>query len=189
MKIEEKQLIENVLKGDTSSFSYFVERYQDMAYTIAFRICKNRQDAEDIVQESFVRAFHNLRTFKFTSKFSTWLYRIVYNTAISEIQRPIFQNEFTEYGQANIDAAFSELNVLENMELEERKRTVNKIIDTMPTDESIVLTLFYLEENSIKDVSEMLSITESNVKVRLHRARKRFGDIVASMSLENVLKI
>lgn len=188
MKDREEQLIRNVLKGDTSSFGYFVDSYQDMAFTIAFRICRNRQDAEDVVQESFVRAFKNLHTFKFTSKFSTWFYRVVYNTAISEIQRPIFRNEFAEYGQVNADAGFSDLNVLEDMELGERKKTINRVLDYMPTDESIVLTLFYLEENSIKDVSEMLSITESNVKVRLHRARKRFGDIVADMSLKSELK-
>ena len=188
MKEQEEQLIRNILKGDTSSFGYFVDAYQDMAFTIAFRICRNRQDAEDVVQESFVRAFNNLHTFRFTSKFSTWFYRVVYNTAISEIQRPIFQNEFTEYSQVNTDTGFSELNVLENMELEERKKTINKILDHMPADESIVLTLFYLEENSIKDVSQMLCITESNVKVRLHRARARFGNIVADMSLKNVLK-
>lgn len=188
MKEQEEQLIKNVLKGDTSSFGYFVDAYQDMAFTIAFRICRNKQDAEDVVQESFVRAFRNLHTFRFTSKFSTWFYRVVYNTAISEIQKSVFQNEFAEYEQVNTDAGFSDLNVLENMEIQERTKTINKILDQMPMDETIVLSLFYLEENSIKEVSQTLSITESNVKVRLHRARKRFADIVAGMNLENALK-
>lgn len=186
MKQQEEQLIRNVLKGDTSSFSYFVDAYQNMAYTIAFRICKNKQDAEDIVQESFVRAFNNLRTFRFTSKFSTWFYRIVYNTAISSIQTASYRNEFTEYGQIDTDVQFSDLNILEHMEISERKQTINDILNHMPTDESIVLTLFYLEEHSIKDVSEMLSITESNVKVRLHRARKRFAEMASSMSLQTL---
>lgn len=183
MKEQEKLLVSKVLEGDTSSFGYFVDTYQDMAFTIAFRVCRNRQDAEDIVQESFVRAFNNLHLFRFSSKFSTWFYSIVYNTAISEIQKASNRNEFTEYGQINTDIKFSDLTVLETMEMEERKRTINKILDHMPMDESIVLTLFYLEENSIKDVADMLSLTESNVKVRLHRARKRFGEMANSVNL------
>jgi len=76
--MDEKLRIRKVLEGDTSAFGYFVETYQDMAMTIACRVCGNRQDAEDIVQDSFVKAFHNLHTFKADSKFSTWFYRIVY---------------------------------------------------------------------------------------------------------------
>src|SRR5574344_2092039 len=81
--MNEKLCVQQVLSGNTSAFSYFVEAYQDMAITIAHRICGNVQDAEDVVQESFVKAFRNLRSFRSDSKFSTWLYRIVYNTAIT----------------------------------------------------------------------------------------------------------
>lgn len=185
---EEKQLIEKVLKGDTSSFSYFVSTYQDMALTIAYRICKNRQDAEDIVQESFVRAFHNLHTFRFTSKFSTWLYRIVYNTAISELQTAFFKTEFTEYEQIHGQELFSNSDAVGCLEQMERSASINDVLDKMPTEESLVLTLFYLEENSIKDVAHMLSITESNVKVRLHRGRKRFAELVDAMNLQTILQ-
>lgn len=184
---EEKQLIEKVLKGDTSSFSYFVSTYQDMALTIAYRICKNKQDAEDIVQESFVRAFHNLHTFRFTSKFSTWLYRIVYNTAVSGMQTSFFKTEFTEYGQQE-QTLYSTSDTLAGIEQMEMSSTINQVLDRMPTEESLVLTLFYLEENSIKDVALMLSITESNVKVRLHRGRKHFADLVNTMNLQTTLQ-
>ncbi|MCE5205346.1 MAG: sigma-70 family RNA polymerase sigma factor [Porphyromonadaceae bacterium] len=81
--MNENQRVQQVLSGNTSAFAYFVEAYQDMAITIAYRICGNMQDAEDVVQESYVKAFRNLRSFRSDSKFSTWLYRIVYNTAIS----------------------------------------------------------------------------------------------------------
>lgn len=188
MKEEEKQLIKKVLKGDTASFGYFVSTYQDMALTVAYRICKNRQDAEDIVQESFVRAFHNLHTFRFTSKFSTWFYRIVYNTAISEMQTSFFKTEFTEYEQMNGQTLYSDMDAVASIENVERSEIINEVLDKMPTEESLIITLFYLEENSIKDVAQMLSITESNVKVRLHRGRKRFADLVSTIDLENVLK-
>lgn len=188
MREKEKQLIEKVLKGDTSSFSYFVSTYQDMALTVAYRICKNRQDAEDIVQESFVRAFHNLHTFRFTSKFSTWFYRIVYNTTVSQLQTSFFSTEFTEYEQVGGQNLYSDMDAVATMESAERSAVINNILDRMPSEESLVLTLFYLEENSVKELAQMLSLTEANVKVRLHRGRKRFAELVSELSLENVLK-
>lgn len=187
MEVQEKQLIKKVLKGDTSAFSYFVSTYQDMAFTIAYRICKNRQDAEDIVQESFVRAFRNLQSFRSSSKFSTWLYRIVYNTAINAIQSSIYRTEFTEYEQTKGKDLYSDLNPAESIEEHEKKIAINKILDKMPNDEALILSLFYLEENSIKDVSHILSLTESNVKVRLHRARKRFAEMTETLHLTSTL--
>ena len=80
--MNEKQRVQQVLSGNTSAFGYFVETYQDMAITIAYRICGNKQDAEDLVQDSFVKAYHNLHSFRHESKFSSWFYRIVYNTAL-----------------------------------------------------------------------------------------------------------
>lgn len=187
MEDQEKQLIKKILKGDISSFEYFVTTYQNMAFTIAYRICKNRQDAEDIVQEGFVRAFRNLHTFKLTSKFSTWFYRIVYNTAINMIHSSVYKTEFAEYEQTNGKDIYSDLNPIENMEEEEKKAVINQILDKMPNDEALILTLFYLEENSIKDVAHITSLSEGNVKVRLHRARKRFAELTSTMQLQHSL--
>lgn len=184
---QEKQLVKQVLKGDTSSFNHFVSTYQDMALTIAYRICRNRQDAEDIVQESFVRAFHNLHTFRSSSKFSTWLYRIVYNTSINAIHSSIYKTEFTDYEQTQGQNIYSDLSPSGQMEENERHTAIDKIMNKMPNDEALILSLFYLEENSIKDVALILSLTESNVKVRLHRARKRFAEIMENMQLTNTL--
>ena len=79
--------IEKILQGDTSSFSFLVESYKDMAYTIAMKIVRNAEDAEEVAQDSFVKAYQQLQSFKGNSKFSTWLYTIVYRTAISKIRK------------------------------------------------------------------------------------------------------
>ena len=81
--MKERVYVEKVLSGNTSAFAYFVNNYQGMAINIAYRICENMQDAEDVVQESFVKAYKNLHTFRLESKFSTWFYRIVFNTAVT----------------------------------------------------------------------------------------------------------
>ena len=174
--MNEKQYINRILKGDSSVFGYFVDKYQDMAITIAFRICSNMQDAEDIVQNAFVRAFHNLHTFRSDSKFSTWFYRIVYNTAISHIKTSIFNTEFVDYKIGNADDAYSDFDTWDQVEENEKKALIAKTMEKIPPDESLLLTLFYLEDNSVKDIGLITGLSEANVKVKLHRARKRFGE-------------
>lgn len=179
--MDEKLQIKQVLKGDTSAFTYFVDTYQDMAITIAFRICGNKQDAEDIVQNAYVKAFHNLHTFRTDSKFSTWFYRIVYNTALTHISSSGFNTEFVDYQHMDTESSFSEWDTLERINEQERKAVINETLEKMPKDESLLLTLYYLEENSIKDIVLITGLSESNIKVKLHRARKRFADIIGTM--------
>lgn len=179
--MDEKLQIKQVLKGDTSAFTYFVDTYQDMAITIAFRICGNKQDAEDIVQNAYVKAFHNLHTFRTDSKFSTWFYRIVYNTSLTHISSSGFNTEFVDYQYMDTESSFSEWDTLERINEKERKLVINETLDKMPKDESLLLTLYYLEENSIKDIVLITGLGESNIKVKLHRARKRFADIIGTM--------
>lgn len=178
--MDEKQLIRKVLKGDTSAFAHFVDTYQDMSITIAYRICGNRQDAEDIVQNAFVKAFHNLHTFRTDSKFSTWFYRIVYNTALTHIGNVRFNTEFVDYKQMNSDDSFSDWDTLAQIHETERKEMIDQAMERLPKDEALLLTLYYLEENSIKDICLITGLTESNIKVKLHRSRKRLGEILSS---------
>lgn len=176
--MDERLQINKVLKGDTSAFGYFVDTYQDMAITIAYRVCGNKQDAEDIVQNAFVKAFHNLHTFRSDSKFSTWFYRIVYNTAVTETRTSAYNTEFVDYKATEINEAYSEFDTMGMVEEKERHEIVNAVMDKMPRDESVMLTLYYLEDNSVKDIVLITGLTESNVKVKLHRARKRFADTI-----------
>lgn len=178
--MDEKLIVNKVLKGNTSAFSYFVDTYQDMAMTIAYRVCQNKQDAEDIVQNAFVKAFHNLHTFRSDSKFSTWFYRIVYNTAITHLNSSVFSNEFVDYKNITGESSFSDWDTITAIEEGERKALINAVLEEMPKDESLLLTLYYLDENSVKDIMKITGLSESNVKVKLHRARKRFADIVSS---------
>jgi len=176
--MDEKLQIRKVLKGDTSAFGYFVEAYQDMAITIAYRVCGNKQDAEDIVQNAFVKAFHNLHTFRLDSKFSTWFYRIVYNTAITDTRGSAHNTEFVDYKVIDTDS-YSDMDTMTQIEENERNAMINEALDKMPKDESVLLTLYYLEDNPVKDIALITNLTESNVKVKLHRARKRFGEIIS----------
>jgi len=174
--MDEKLRVKKVLQGDVSAFAYFVESYQDMAVTIAYRICNNMQDAEDIVQDAFVKAFHNLHTFRLDSKFSTWFYRIVYNTSVTQIRSSIFTSDYADYNEA--DRQSNDWDIIESIEEHERSELLLKAMEKLPKDSSLILTLFYLDENSIKDVMQIMGLSEANVKVKLHRARKQLADIL-----------
>lgn len=176
--MNEKQIIKQILKGDSSSFGFLVDQYQDMALTIAFRILRNKQDAEDAVQNAFVKAYYNLHTYRSKSKFSTWFYRIVYNTAITSINKIKSRSEedFNEIISENIHNVIAEVGHID--EVQERKHRVNKAVEQLPKKEAIVVTLYYLEEYSVSEISEIMSLTKSNVKIMLFRARKKLHDIL-----------
>lgn len=176
--MNENQRVQQVLSGNSSAFAYFVEAYQDMAITIAHRICGNMHDAEDVVQESFVKAFRNLRSFRSDSKFSTWLYRIVYNTAVTHTKTQMWIGS-----RETVVEEASQLtdNTLEiNMEEMERKEIVSEVMQRMPKGDALLLTLYYLEDNPVKEIAKITGLNEPNVKVKLFRARKLFKEMVIS---------
>ena len=176
--MNENQRVQQVLSGNTSAFAYFVETYQDMAITIAYRICGNMQDAEDVVQESYLKAYRNLHSFRSDSKFSTWLYRIVYNTAVTQAK--------TQMWRGNKEAAIEEVSLPADNTPEidinemERKEIVAEVMQKMPAGDALLLTLYYLEENSVKEIANITGLNEPNVKVKLFRARKLFKEMVVS---------
>ena len=179
--MDEKLQIQKVLKGDTSAFGYFVDTYQDMAMTIAYRVCGNVQDAEDIVQDAFVKAYHNLHTFKAGSKFSTWFYSVVYNTAVTAIRSSSYNVQYVDYEQMDVSDMYTDFDTMSQIEDEEKRKMLNMALGKMPSDEGLILSLYYLEDNSIKDIVKITGLTESNIKVKMHRARKRMYDIMVGM--------
>ncbi|MPN25680.1 hypothetical protein SDC9_173092 [bioreactor metagenome] len=147
-----------------------------MAITIAYRICGNMQDAEDVVQESFVKAYRNLHSFRADSKFSTWLYRIVYNTAVTLTKSKMWTS-FHETDMEN--AAHLSANPIDiNIENSEQKEMVGEILQKMPKGDALLLTLYYMEDNPVKDIAKITGLNESNVKVKLFRARKLFKEML-----------
>ncbi len=180
--MNENQRVQQVLAGNTSAFSYFVETYQDMAMAIAHRICDNVQDAEDVVQESFVKAYRNLHTFKGKSKFSSWLYRIVYNTAITASQSKMWvMDSSTELSDVQETSDFDTEKQIADAE---RTEMVQNVLNRMPKGDALLLTLYYMEDNAVKDIARITGLNEPNVKVKLFRARKLFRELMNRNAVE-----
>jgi RNA polymerase sigma-70 factor (ECF subfamily) len=169
----ELKYIKQVLDGDISKFSYIIETYKHMAYSIAYRILNNREDAEEVVQDSFFKAFKALSSFKGESKFSTWLYKIVVNHSLSKLKGRRPSNKYINIDDVPDIIAESTESVYKNLVKDEKRKFITLALTELEIEDRLVLTLYYLEENSIGEVAEITSISSDNIKMKIHRARKK----------------
>lgn len=173
--------IEKVLGGDTHAYSYLVEKHKRMAYTFALKLVKNPEDAEEVAHDAFVKAYQSLKEFRHESKFTTWLYKIVFNLSISRLRKkrlPITSLEEGNFGNFEFTGAENLFNTLTD---KEQALLVRQAVDRLPDDERVVITLYYLNECAVKDITEITGISESNVKIKLFRARKRLWEMLKFM--------
>lgn len=171
--ISDQIYIDKVLQGDTNAFSYLIDKYKNMAYTIAIKIVKSTEDAEEVAQDSFLKAFQKLDTFKGESKFSTWLYTIVYRNAISMVRKKkITTTEIDSFVLDNhtTDFDFPQLEAIKNGE---QKKYLTEAINNLPEIDALLITLFYLNENTLEEIKEITNLTKTNIKVKIFRARKK----------------
>ncbi len=168
---EDNFYIKKVLNGNLASYAILVEKHKSLAYTLALRISKNNEDAEEIAQDAFLKAYNSLNSFKQESKFSTWLYKIIHNTAISRFRKKQIESYSME--DSKVVESFHEdygdgLNI---MHLKERKKIISQAISRLKENEGVVMTLFYLSEKNTKEIEEITGFTISNIKILLHRGR------------------
>ncbi len=185
--LSDQEIIESVLKGNETDFSIIIERYKNKAFSLLKRMLKNDLDAEEVLQDCFLKAFNSLNGFKGESKFSTWFYRIVYNTALTKLssKKRKIESEMSsvedhfklesEYGSADI-------------EQKDLAKFIQELITKLPERYSAIISMFYLDEMSIKEISEVMQISVSNVKVMLHRSRNYLRDLILDSKLaEDIL--
>ena len=176
-KQSDQDLIAAVLSGNTKAYAELVKNHQRFVFTLALRFAKNREDAEEIAQDCFVKAYKALGTFKQTAKFSTWLYTITYTTSMSFLRKKQLHTH-------SIDDDESILQLPNNIasyraDLVEQKSAnvyLNLAIDSLLPDDAIIITLFYLGEQSLEEIGQALHIEANTVKVKLHRARARLKE-------------
>ncbi|RLD63808.1 MAG: RNA polymerase [Bacteroidetes bacterium] len=183
--------LSKVIDGDVSAYSYIVNQYKNMAFSIALRVVNNREDAEEVTQDAFLKAYNSLKKFNHKSKFSTWLYKIVYNTAISKIRENKKKSRVNQFADGNIENINIEdiENVLVKFEEENKKEIIDLAINKLSENEKLIVTLFYLAEKSINEIIEITNYTSSNIKVILFRARKKLYEELRIKNYELRIKI
>ena len=171
------ELISTVLKGDQQAYALIVDRYQSFVFTLVLRYIKSREDAEEVAQDIFVKAYRALADFKGASKFSTWLYTIVTTTCISFLRKKkldihSLDNEKVLETIENRDSGMS----ANQVEQKSRIAMVNQAIALLSPDDAEIVQLFYKGEQTLEEIARVLGIEANNVKVRLHRARTRLKE-------------
>ncbi len=170
---DEARCIKRIVEGETELFSVFLDRYGRPLYSLVVQIVGRPEDAEELVQDTFLKAFRGLSGYKGDCRFSTWLYRIAYNVALSFVRKRKHEFLYIEENMINNvpdEAADAVLGMSDN---EERIAELIQAIDRLTPEEKALITLYYYEEKSLEEVAEILGLTLSNAKVRLHRTRKK----------------
>jgi RNA polymerase sigma-70 factor (ECF subfamily) len=149
-----------------------------MVYTLTLRIVKNREEAEEVAQDVFVKAYKNLANFKGDSKFSTWIYKITYYASLDVIKRNKRQIKLDSIDTLYDGDLENVQDAVKYLHEEERKKVINDALLKLNEDERIILTLFYFEELSIKEISKIVNLSDDNIKVKLFRSRKKLASIL-----------
>jgi RNA polymerase sigma-70 factor (ECF subfamily) len=165
--------IKRVLRGDAHAYACLVDRYKDMVFSLAVRMVRNREEAEEAAQDTFVKAYRSLRTFRGQARFSTWIYKITYNTCISRLRKhkPVSYS----IDEATLsEAGITEMNNgLRDLEREERRMMVNRSLQELDAEEGFLITLYYYDDKKLEEIAGITGLTKNHVKVKLFRARKR----------------
>ena len=174
---EEIYHINRVKAGDKEAFSLVVEKYRDMVYTICLRMLTVEADAADAAQEVFVKVYRSMEGFREKSKFSTWIYRITYNHCISVIRKKVkvidLVNELPD-GDMNE----GDVSGLDLISAQERKHYLNMAIEALPETDAVVVTLFYYDELSLDEIAEVTGLSSGNIRIKLHRSRKKMYQVL-----------
>lgn len=168
MQTDEQQLIARILDGHAEEFGYFLERYGQEAFALVSRLVPQQQDAEELTQDAFVRAFNHLETFGGRSSFSTWICRIAYTTTISWLRKQRIQ-----YTSIDDQPQLSDTEVDNALEDEGRIGDLRQAITQLKPDEQTLINLFYYDERSLADIAYILDMEPGTIATRLHRIRRK----------------
>jgi RNA polymerase sigma factor (sigma-70 family) len=182
-------LIEKAIALDQNAYKMLLNKYKNLVFTQCIKMVKNRDEAEELAQDTFIKAFKALNSFKNESKFSTWLCKIAYNTCLNHIKKNKIITEDIDNIIVDRNGAFADENnpysILQNTSL---KETINICLSKMIKEDAIVLELFYLQGCKIMEITEIMNLEESTIKVKLFRARSRLKQIMISEGLSDLLK-
>ncbi len=166
--MDEQRIIEGIRKGGTQYYPLVVERYGGAVFSSIVRIVGSREDAEELTQDVFMKVFDNIHRYRGDSSLSTWIYRIAYNVAVSKVRRP--KREFA----SGDEGAMARLpDTTDDTDPHQRLDLLEKALKELPPDEAMLITLFYYRDKSVAELALITGLSEANVKVKLHRIRKK----------------
>ncbi len=166
----DQEIIGRILNGNTTAFKYLVDKYKDRSLALILKVTNDRALAEDALQEAFISAFRNLNSYRSDAEFSTWFYRIAYNSALATLRKE--KKHPKNYSTSDDTPLANEIRMESNfLELRDKRVILNEILSRLKDEDRTILTLFYYNDQKVSEISSIMGLKESNVKVRLFRAR------------------
>jgi len=185
--INDQHYINQIIGGDSNSFSVLVDRYKDLVFTLAHKMVKNREEAEEASQDAFIKIFSSLNKFKGEAKFSTWIYRITYNTCLDRLkkgkkdEKVVYLENFTAQQIQVVEK------VIENIDEKERNYKIQECLHLLSSEEAFLLTLYYFDDQSIEEIAKVINSNSNNVKIKLFRTRKKMASILKNQLEPEIL--
>lgn len=172
---DEQQIIADFKAGNEQAFNLLVRRYQEKVYWIVRRLLPDHDEADDVTQEVFVKAYQSLRSFKGDSSFYTWLYRIAVNLSLNELRRKKIRRTFSIDDEVH-QVRSSDAGPQEMMENEERTRRIRAAVDRLPEKQKKVFLLRYYEEMPYEEIAKVLKTSVGGLKANYFHAVKKIGE-------------
>lgn len=175
--IEDQHYINLIRNGNQNAFTVLVDRYKNLVFTLALKMLNNREEAEEVAQDTFIKVYNSLNNFKGDSKFSTWIYKITYNSCLDRLKKNkkektvSYLEDFDEHQAKAIEA------VLDSIDENERNKAIQDCLEELPPEDAFLLTLYYFDGKSVDEISKVINASTDNVKVKLFRVRKKVGII------------
>ncbi len=176
--INDQHYINQVIEGNTNAFSILVNQYKDLVFTLAYKMLKNKEKAEEVSQDTFIKVFNSLNKFKGDSKFSTWIYKITYNTCLDCLKKSkketsvVYLEDFSEQQIKVIES------IIENIDEKEKNQKIQECLHLLPSEDAFLITLFYFDNQSIEEIAKVINCNSNNVKIKLFRSRKKLASIL-----------
>jgi RNA polymerase sigma factor (sigma-70 family) len=175
---DDQHYIRLVSDGNTNAFAALVERYKDMVFTLSLKMLKDREEAEELSQDTFVKMYQSLSKFNGESKFSTWLYKVAFNTCLDRLKKNKRLQPVAALDEFAEKETISLMNVLDSIEEKERTQMIKNCLHLLPGEDSFLLTLYYFDDQSLEEIATIIGITPNNVKIRLYRCRKKLATLL-----------
>ena len=176
--INDQHYINQIIEGNTNAFSVLVNQYKDVVFTLAYKMLKNKEEAEEVSQDTFIKIFNSLNKFKGESKFSTWIYKITYNTCLDKLKKIKKENNVVyieDFKEHQVNAI---QNIIESIDEKERNQKIQEYLQLLPSEEAFLLTLYYFDDQSIEEIAKVIDCNANNVKIKLYRTRKKLASIL-----------
>ena len=183
---EDIRLIEAVRNGNRPAFRQLVERYQHYVFTVTYRVLKSREEAEEAAQDTFIKVYNTLHTFEKKAKFSTWLYTIAYRTAIDVARKKQLHTDSIDDEASFLQIKDQEKTPVQRTQERDLQLQLQEIIQQLKPEEATLITLFYLNEKSVKEIAEITGLTITNIKTKLHRTREALRELLQVQLREEV---